>query len=110
LLNLHLAKGYLRYLKGTLYDGIQYRRDDDITLTGYSDSDYAGDKTDRKSTTGFVFMMNGSPISWCSQQQPVVAASSTGAEYVALAAAAREAVWMQQFLASNFLHTEVRVT
>jgi hypothetical protein len=86
-------------LKGTLYDGLQYRRDDDITLTGYSDSDYAGDKTDRKSTTGFVFMMNGSPISWCSQKQPVVAVWSTEAEYVALSAAAKEAVWMRQFLA-----------
>jgi hypothetical protein len=93
-----VAKGILRYLKGTLNDGIVYRRNEGVILKGYSDSDYAGDKTDRKSTTGFVFQINDAPISWCSQKQPVVAVSSTEAEYVALAAAAKEAVWMRQFL------------
>jgi hypothetical protein len=93
------AKGILRYLKGTITSGIQYTPSKEFILSAYSDSDYAGDRIDRKSTTGFVFMVNNSPVSWCSKKQPVVAVSSTEAEYVALAAAAKEIVWARKFLA-----------
>jgi len=103
------AKNILRYLKGTPDMGITYpsklrlenkgNRGCHSVLTGYSDSDYAGDKISRKSTTGHVFLLNDSPVSWTSQKQPVVACSSTEAEYIALASAAREAVWMRRFLA-----------
>jgi hypothetical protein len=79
----HTGRWLRGYLKCTLNDGIVYRRNEGVILKGYSDSDYAGDKTDRKSTTGFEFQINDAPISWCSQKQPVVAVSSTEAEYVA---------------------------
>lgn len=70
----------------------------EISLTGYCDSDYAGDKISRRSTTGHIFFINESPISWISQKPPVVACSSTEAEYIALASAAREAVWIRRLL------------
>jgi len=92
------GKGILRYLKGTMGMEIQYRPNSKILLRGYTDSDYAGSQHDRKSTTGFIYMLNEAPVSWLSQKQPVVAVSSTEAEYVALAAGAKEAVWIRQFM------------
>ncbi|XP_035713879.1 uncharacterized protein LOC118438167 [Folsomia candida] len=55
-------------------------------------------KMDRKSTTGFVFMLNDSVISWSSQKQPIVSMSSMESEYISLASGAREAVWLRRFL------------
>ena len=51
------AMRILRYLKGTIYFGLYYSVSDDYKLVGYSDSDWAGDSDDRKSTTGFVFFL-----------------------------------------------------
>lgn len=65
---------------------------------GYSDSDYANDVDTRRSTTGFVFMLNGGPITWNSQRQRTVALSTTEAEYMAGCAAAKEAIWLRQLL------------
>ena len=92
------AKEVLRYLKRTAALGLEYKRNSSAVLSGYTDSDYAGDKLQRKSTSGFVFFLNDAVISWSSQKQPVVAVSSTEAEYVALAAGAREAIWLRKFL------------
>ena len=62
------------------------------TLISYVDSDWAGDKTDRVSTTGYIFkLFENCPISWCTRKQKSVADSSTAAEYMALYEAAKEA-------------------
>ena len=53
-------------------------------MIAYVDSDYAGNKNDRKSITGFVIFMDGATISWKSKKQPTITLSSTEAEYVAL--------------------------
>lgn len=92
------AKTVLRYLKGTASLGIEYGPSTNYVLTGYSDSDYAGDRNDRKSTTGYIFLINDSPISWSSKKQPIVTLSSTEAEYVALCSATKEAMWYRRFL------------
>ncbi|CAG7639035.1 unnamed protein product [Allacma fusca] len=92
------AKGILRYLKGTADMGITYHCSGDMELTAYTDSDYAGDKVTRKSTSGFVVMLNSSIITWSSQKQPCVSLSSTEAEYIALTSGAREIVWLRSFL------------
>jgi len=49
---------------------------------GFTDSDYAGDIEDRKSTSGYVFLMNSSVVSWCSKKQPIVTLSTIEAEFV----------------------------
>ena len=65
---------------------------------GYSDSGWAGDVKDRKSTSGYCFSVNGGLISWRSSKQSCVALSTAEAEYVALAGAAQEAIWLRQLL------------
>ncbi|XP_033253947.1 secreted RxLR effector protein 161-like [Drosophila miranda] len=67
-------------------------------VKGFADADWANDKLDRKSYSGYVFFLAGSAFSWTSAKQSVVAMSSTEAEYVALSTAAREAVYLQGLL------------
>ena len=54
-----------------------------LTIDAYCDSDWAGDHDDRKSRSGYIIRINGSIISYKSKKQPVVANSSTEAEYIA---------------------------
>jgi hypothetical protein len=61
-----------------------------IRIDGYADADWGSDLTERKSTNGYIFMMNGGPISWTSKKQTTVALSTMEAEYMSLSDAARE--------------------
>nr|XP_017224850.1 PREDICTED: uncharacterized mitochondrial protein AtMg00810-like [Daucus carota subsp. sativus] len=94
------AKRILRYIKGTLNYGLMYRKCEKIQLVGYTDADWAGSVEDRHSTTGYCFSMGSSMVSWCSKKQPVVALSSTEAEYVAASIAALECVWLKGLIRS----------
>ena len=92
-----------RYLQQTQDTRIRYElesgQDGNFPkITGYTDSDWAGDKDDRRSTSGYVFLLGGGAISWKSRKQDVVATSSTEAEYVALTEAAKESVWLRRLL------------
>lgn len=91
------AKRVLRYLKGTRNVGLSFKKTTK-SLIGYVDANWANCLDDRKSYTGFVFMMAGNPISWESRKQPTTALSSTEAEYMALSEATKEAVYLQSFL------------
>jgi hypothetical protein len=94
------AKGVLRYLVGTANLGITYGAGDGgaLELQGYSDADYASDTSSRKSTTGYVFILNAGAVSWQSKRQPTVAVSTTEAEYMAAAASIKEALWLRKLL------------
>jgi hypothetical protein len=59
-MHLQAAKRILRYLKGTINYGIFYKKNENKQLIEYTDSDYAGDIADKKSTSGYVFMLSGS--------------------------------------------------
>lgn len=89
-------KRILRYLKGTTNIGILYKQDGSDKCVGYSDADWAGDTSDRKSTSGYIFMLSGGLISWSSKKQKCVALSTAEAEYVALSGAAQECLWLKQ--------------
>lgn len=91
------AKRVLRYLKGTENMGLYFKKDQKL-LTGYVDADWGNCPEDRRSYTGFVFILGGSPISWESRKQRTVALSSTEAEYMALTEAAKEAVYLRRLL------------
>jgi hypothetical protein len=70
----------------------------DEELVGYADANWASDIDTRRSTTGYVFKLFGTVISWKSKRQHTVATSSTEAEYMALYAASQEAVWLRRLL------------
>ena len=91
------VKWILRYLRGTSSTCIEYGRNGD-DLIGYVDSDYGGDLDGRKSTSGYVFCLGGSAISWRSALQDVTALSSTEAEYMALTEGFKEAQWLGGFV------------
>ena len=71
-----------------------YHPEEEI-LSGFSDSDYAGNETS-KSTSGFVFFSAGSPIAWATRRQTTTALSTSEAELIALSEAAREAAWLRK--------------
>ncbi len=80
----------MQYLIGTKTLGITYDNKRKMELEGYVDSDYASDKVERKSTTGYVVMLGGGAIQWKSQLQNTVSLSSSETEYKALSMCAAE--------------------
>ena len=98
------AKRVLRYLKGTAKHSLRYEAGDMTELEGYVDSDWAGDPESRRSTSGFIFKLGTGSVSWRSGKQPIVACSTTEAEYIALSEAVREASWLRSLLKELDLH------
>jgi hypothetical protein len=90
------ALNLLKYLSGTIDLALVYGTDKG--LTGYVDSDFAGDRESRRSTTGMVFVLNGAAITWQSKLQPTVSLSTTEAEYQAAGVGARDALWLRKLL------------
>ncbi|PIK39827.1 hypothetical protein BSL78_23335 [Apostichopus japonicus] len=96
--HLTMAKHALRYLKGTIYQSLIYRKSvEPLSLIGFCDSSW-GNSEDRRSITGYCFQLseNGPLISWKSTKQRTVALSTCEAEYMALAAATQEAKFLVQ--------------
>ena len=88
------TKRLLRYLKNTIFHGINIHETSNTTLTCFSDADWAGSLDDRKSTSAYLIFLGSTPISWSSKKQRATARSSTEAEYRALAMAAAESMWL----------------
>lgn len=88
----------LRYLRETPQLGLMYSSDGNEKLEGFSDSDFAGDVSTRRSVSGLLFKLNGGPIIWGSQQQKAVALSTTEGEFVAASEAAKSAIWVKHLL------------
>jgi hypothetical protein len=87
------AKRVLRYLQGTKNLSLSYHNSN--IAEGFSDSSYAEER-DRKSVGGYIFKQAGAAITWRSAKQDIVAQSSMEAEYIALAEAAKEAMWIRK--------------
>lgn len=95
------VKRILRYIKVTSDYGILFPYGSQSTclkLTGFYDSDYGGDTLERKSTSVFIYFMNGAPVSWSSKKQSIVALSICEAEYVAGFHAAYQGIWLEELL------------
>ena len=96
------GKHVLRYLRGTSKYGLWYKHMDEVKLHGFTDADWAGSPTNRKNTSGGVFSIGSTIVSWYSKKQRSVALSSAEAEYMAASQAACEAIWMRTILGSFF--------
>ena len=102
------AKRILRYIRGTSLFGLRYERGKkNFVVQGFSDSDFAGDRNDRKSTTGQVFFLGNSAITWNTMKQSVVALSSCEAEYIAASSASCQGMWIVRFV-EELLNIKVR--
>jgi len=101
------VKRILRYLRGASEFCILYCRSDSTGCVGFSDADWGGSLDDRKSTSGYLFQIDGTAISWRSNKHSCVALSTAETEYVALAAAAQEAIWLQQLI-SDIVNSQLK--
>ncbi|QRV82481.1 Reverse transcriptase [Ceratobasidium sp. AG-Ba] len=95
-------KRVIRYLTGTVNHGLVYQCDGDLSANtisevGYSDADWGSSLLDRKSIPCSCFILGGASISWSSRKQPTVALLTMEAEYMALAHASTQALWICQF-------------
>jgi len=105
-----IVKWVFRYLKGSIdkvlvYGGAKELKEPNII--GYTNADYASDLDKRRSSTGYVFQLWNSTISWKTNLQPVVALSTTGSEYIAMTEAVKESLWLKG-LVSELLGNNVK--
>ncbi|KAJ9544171.1 hypothetical protein OSB04_023878 [Centaurea solstitialis] len=93
------VKSILKYVRRTKEMFLVFRGSkDEISVTGYSDASFQTDRDDYRSQSGYVFTLNGGAISWKSSKQDTIADSTTEAEYIAASDAAKEAVWLRNFI------------
>ena len=90
----------VRYLKGSRDLELILGGDNDIRITGFTDSDWANCPDTRRSVGGFLFTLGSGPVSWQSKRQRTVATSSCEAEYTAAFEASKEAIWLRTLLSS----------
>lgn len=98
------VKRILRYIQGSLQQGLHFTKGS-LHLSAFTDADWAGDSTDRRSTGGYCIFLGPNLISWSAKKQATVARSSTEAEYKALANTTAEVMWLSQLLKD--LHVSV---
>ena len=80
--HLQVVKRILRYLVGTTNLSLFYKKNQDFRLSGFCDADYAGDRVERKSTSGGCHFLGSSLTSWASKKKNSISLSTTEAEYV----------------------------
>ncbi|GJS02720.1 ribonuclease H-like domain-containing protein [Tanacetum coccineum] len=96
-------KRILRYIQGTLDYGLQLFSSSTTDLVAYSDADWAGCPTTRRSTSGYCVFLGNNLLSWSSKRQPTLSRSSAEAEYRGVANAVAETCWLRNLLRE--LHT-----
>ena len=90
------VKRVLRYVSGTVGEGLMYKRGAQVGVWGYSDSGHAGDRETSRGRSGYIFLSAGAAISWRSSMMKVVTHSSCESEYVGLSESGNEAIYLTQ--------------
>ena len=88
----------LRYLSGSHGQGVWMGCNGSTEVVGYCDADWAGDRVDRRSTTGYCTFIGGNLVTWKSKKQKVISCSSAEAEYRAMLKLTNELVWIKGIL------------
>ncbi|XP_071575063.1 uncharacterized protein [Temnothorax nylanderi] len=89
------AVGSILYARfGTKDLKLEYSRDGNASLEGFSDADWANDQDQRRSISGTFFRLQGGAISWQSERQKTPVLSTTEVEYMALSSASQEGLWL----------------
>ena len=89
-------KRVMRYVSGTVGEGLLYKRGAQVEVWGYSDSSHAGERETSRGRSGYVFLSAGAAISWKSSMMKVVTHSSCESEYVGLSESGNEAIYLNQ--------------
>ena len=97
-------KRIIRYLNNTKDFGLFYPSECPFELVSYSDADFGGSRTDRKSTSGTRHFIGKSLVSWFSKKQNCVSLSTCEAEYISTALACTQVLYMQQTLQDFDIH------
>ncbi|XP_074377215.1 secreted RxLR effector protein 161-like [Apium graveolens] len=98
------AMRVFQYLKGISDVGPKYSGDTECLVTGFSDSDYAGNVDSRRSMTYYAFTLGGSIVSWKATLQPTVTLSTTEVEYMVLTKASKEEIRLKGLVSDLGLH------
>jgi hypothetical protein len=96
------GKHVLRYMKGTSEYGLWYRQMNEVKLHGFMDVDWVDNPMDRKRTSGGIFSIGSTTVSWYNRKKISVALSSMEEEYVEASQDACEAIWMRKILVGLF--------
>ncbi|KAF5819855.1 putative RNA-directed DNA polymerase [Helianthus annuus] len=97
----------IRYLKGTVGNGVLFQPNNHLKIQAYTYADWAGDKGDRRSTSGYFTLVGGNLVTWRSKKQKVVALSSAEAEFRGIARGVAEVLWIRKLLTEiGFPQTE----
>lgn len=92
------TKVYCGYIQGTLNHDFEYKKNDQLFLTGYTNVDYVGFVDDMKSTHGFFFFLGLGSVSWGSKKQATLSHSSIEVEYCSTSATICESIWLHHIL------------
>jgi hypothetical protein len=93
-----VVKRILRYVQGTITFGIHYVAESTLDIIGFTDSNWAGDIIDHKSTFGYSLNLGFGPICWSSKKQAAISLSSVEAEYIGVVNITIQVMWIQHFL------------
>ena len=97
--HLNAVKQIIKYVGGTCDYGLFYSKESNLSLTGFSDSDWAGNVDDKKNTTSGCFYIGANLVSWMSKKQNSVSLSTAEVEYIAIeSCCCSQVLWMKKLL------------
>ena len=106
----NMVERILRYLREAPGQGVWMGCNGSTEITGYCDADWAGDRVDRRSTTGYCTFIGGNLVTWKSKKQKIVSCSSAEAEYRAMRKLTSELIWIRNLLRDLGIETTTPIT
>ncbi|XP_050289681.1 secreted RxLR effector protein 161-like [Quercus robur] len=106
---LNVVKRIIKYVSGTCDYGLFYRKESNLSLVGYSDSDWAGNADDRKSTIGGCFYVGANLVAWMSKKQNSVSLSTVEAEYITTGSCYSQFLSMKKLLSDYEISQDIMV-